>query len=238
MDNEEKKKKKGLFSKIKGAMTYDPATDNTGVNKSTYFYGILFIFLIVAALAIKLSPSDSKKVKSTPKEVDNKVVTIDYEKDLNAVSDNYELDIVVNKYYFNEYVNIKKQGLNEIINIKKHDSNNTYNQDDVIKEDIDITFTLPQNILKLLSVKSYSDENKYMIETSKWLSVYNELNGTEFTKIISGEISIEFLSDSDNELILQMDLTNLYKNLNYEYDTVTYKLKYYNIGKVNISNNN
>ncbi len=205
--------------------------------KSTYFYGIIFLFLIVVALVVKFIPNKEKEEKSV-KENTTIEETFNYKSLLNNISDNYELDIIINKYYFNEYINIKKQGLNEIIDIKKYDSNNTYNQDDTINEDIDMTFITPQSILRLLNINTYNDGNKYMIESSNYLKLYNELNNTNLEKIVSGEISIEFLSHENNEYVIKMDLTNLYKNLNYDYESVTYNLKFYNINKINLSNNN
>ncbi len=205
--------------------------------KTTYFYGIIFVFIIIVALIVKFVPSKSNDNKTYNENITQEEI-IDYNKVLNDISNNYESDIIINKYYFNEYINVKKQGLNEIINIKKYDSNNTYNQDDIINENIDITFIKPQNILRLINAKTYSNKNKYMIETNNWLNLYNEINNAQLEKTVSGEILIEFISDKDNEYKIEMDLTNLYKNLNYDYQSVIYDMKFYNINKIDISNNN
>lgn len=204
--------------------------------KTSYFYGIIFLLVIIVALIVKFVPSKVVEKKNSNENIILEEL-IDYEKILNDISNNYELDVIVNKYYVNEYINVKKQGLNEIINIKKFNSNNTYNQDDIINEDVDMTFINPLNILKLLNVKTYSDKNKYMVETNRWLKLYNELNGTNIEKSISGEITIEFLSKENDEYKIEMNLTNLYKNLNYDYENVIYNMKFYNINKVNLSNN-
>lgn len=205
--------------------------------KTTYFYGIILVFIIIVAFIVKFTTHNSKEKKACNESVVQEEI-IDYKKVLNSISDNYELDIVINKYYFNEYVNIKKQGINEIINVNKFDSNSIYSQDDMINENIDMVFINPLNILKLLNVQTYSSKNKYIIETNNWLNLYNEINNTKIEKNVTGEISIEFLSKENNEYIIEMDLTNLYKNLNYDYQKVIYNMKFYNINKTILSNNN
>lgn len=233
-----KEKDKGVFSKFKNFIN----KTNEENNNLGYFYGIIFVFLIIFALIIKFTSNNNNN--NTNNDVNlsnqnNKIESvINYKEVLSDISDNYELDISVNKYYFNEYVNVKVEGTNKLINVKKFDSNNTYSQNDKIDEDIDLTFVYPQNILKLLDYQTYSSENKYMFETNKWIELYNEINNTNIEKIISGEIVVEFLSNENNEFIIQMDLTNLYKNLNYNYNNVIYNMKFYNINKIDLSNNN
>ncbi len=233
-----KEKNKGVFSKFKNFIN----KTNEENNNLGYFYGIIFVFLIIFALIIKFTSNNNNNNTNNNVNLsnqNNKIESvINYKEVLSDISDNYELDISVNKYYFNEYVNVKVEGTNKLINVKKFDSNNTYSQNDKIDEDIDLTFVYPQNILKLLDYQTYSSENKYMFETNKWIELYNEINNTNIEKIISGEIVVEFLSNENNEFIIQMDLTNLYKNLNYNYNNVIYNMKFYNINKIDLSNNN
>ena len=207
--------------------------------KLSFFYGIIFVIILVAALIFRLTSRIGENNKDGQNNEKEKTVIVDYETQLNNVS-NYEEDIIINKYYFNEYINIKRQEDNELISIKTHDLNVTYHPDEKVSEEVlrysDMTFVKPENILKLLNVKSYNQSNKYMVETSNWVPLYNELNNTNLEKIISGEISIEFVSCSSDACILTMDLTNLYKNLNYDYESVIYNIKIYNINGIDLTN--
>ena len=70
---------------------------------------------------------------------------------------------------------------------------------------------------------------------SNYNEVYNQINGTQIQKTVSGEVSVEILSSENNELLLSLDLTNLYKNLDYDYEQVIYKIKFYNINGISLA---
>lgn len=215
--------------------------------RNIYFYGILFIFIISVALIMKLTPNEKVVDCSNKKE---ETVVINYQNILKNITNNYEEDITINKYYFNEYVNIKHQLEKEKINIKTINNNETYYikenslykfidnkyeiYNDKIFKETDTSFINPENILKLIDKKTYEKDNTYMIETSSWINLYNEINNTNLSKKITGEILLDFISYKNNELLLKIDLTNLYKNLDYEYENVIYLIKFKNINKVEI----
>lgn len=217
------------------------------------FYGGLFVLIILAALIMKLTPSKVVVNYSNKNQETN--TKISYQDVLKSITDNYEEDVVVNKYYFNEYLNIKVKLQKEKINIKTSNNNETYYIDgnylyklnkenkyetynEKIFKDIDTTFIKPDNILKLIDKKTYEKEDVYTIETTSWIDLYNKINNTNLSKIVTGEISLEFISYKNDELILKMNLTNLYKNLNYEYEDVVYLIKLKNINKVEIEDIN
>ena len=75
-----------------------------------------------------------------------------------------------------------------------------------------------------------------MIETNNWIKLYNEVTNKNIEKKITGEIEITILSNENNELSLLLNLTNLYKNTNYDYIKVIYHIEFYNINNVDLSN--
>ena len=99
---------------------------------------------------------------------------------------------------------------------------------------IDITFVNKTDLLKLLDSKTYSKDNSYMVETSVWIKLYNEINNKNISKLVTGEIEATIASYNEDELNLLLDLTNLYKNLDYDYEKVIYEIKFYNIDKAEI----
>ncbi len=236
---------KGLFSKYR-------SFDNE--KKSTYFYGIAFAILLVAGLILKITSSINNKNKEENPEQEKTVDVINYENYLSKINGNYEEDIKIDDYSKKEYINIKRNNNSELITfvnpvdqdlniVYAKQKSNVYKIENgkytLLKEDIfkdkDITFIKPENLLKLLKNKTYQKDNKYMIETSEWLKLYNEINETSFEKKVTGELEIEVVSLENNELNLSMDFTNLYKNLGYDYSKVVYTLKIYNVGNIDFS---
>ncbi len=200
--------------------------------RNIYFYGALFVFIILTALIIKLIPNKELTVSCSNKE--DIINELTYQEILKNISNNYEEDIIINKYYTNEYINIKKELDKEIINVKKNNINETIynlNNKEEILNDIDITFIKPENILELIYIGTH-DNNKYIINTDSWINIYNKINNTELSKKIDGQITIEFTSYKDNNLSLLIDLTNLYNNLDYNYEKVNYNIEFKNINKI------
>ena len=231
MEEENKKGRKleNLFAKIRSS---------NSETKSTYAYLIMLIIIIIAGVSIKLGSRSENKVNDRV-QTQEQVSTIDYSSELSNFSNNYETGIVINKYYINEYIDVKKSGDNKLLTIKTQNLSGEYNSNDTklkeILKDKDLTFTTPENIAKLLDNKTHSEENKYMIEANKCIEVYNQINNTQIQKTISGEVSVEILSSENDELLLSVDLTNLYKNLDYDYDQVIYKIKFYNKNGVSLT---
>ena len=67
-----------------------------------------------------------------------------------------------------------------------------------------------------------------MIETSAWINLYNIINNKQLEKIVTGEIEVNVISCEENIKVI-LDLTNLYKNLNYDYKKVIYDITFYDI---------
>jgi hypothetical protein len=200
--------------------------------RNIYFYGALFVFIILTALIIKLIPNKELTVSCSNKE--DIINELTYQETLENISNNYEENIIINKYYINEYINIKKELDKEIVNVKKNNINETIynlNNKEEILNDIDITFIKPENILELIYIGTH-DNNKYIINTDSWINIYNKINNTELSKKIDGQITIEFTSYKDNNLSLLIDLTNLYNNLDYNYEKVNYNIEFKNINKI------
>lgn len=239
-------KTKDLFSKYK---QLDPES------KVNYFYIAVFAAIIVMALILKLTGNlNVTKLKDRNEEQSSKTTIeepiedtdLDYEDVISSLGDNYEEDITISLDNDQSVLNIKQVGLGQLINYTNKKQNNMYveyignyykiNNDSAEKldgepfEGIDITFINPTNIIKLINNKTYQKDNSYMIETSAWLELYNNINNKKREKLVTGEIEINMLSYKEGTLELSLDLTNLYKNLDYDYKKVTYNIKFYNIG--------
>lgn len=216
--------------------------------KSAYFYGVLFLFLLVFGVVLKFTGKlDRPKNTNTPTNNDTKEVNkLDCDSIFNKTINNYKEYIVIqydnkksfvdienfnNELYIN-YVNLNDQTLNGKY-FKSNDTlyvlnNNKYEEIDTEIKDIDLTFISPKNILELINANTYKKDNKYMIETSAWINLYNIINNKQLEKIVTGEIEVNVISCEENIKVI-LDLTNLYKNLNYDYKKVIYDITFYDI---------
>jgi hypothetical protein len=216
--------------------------------KSAYFYGVLFLFLLVFGVILKFTGKlDRPKNTNTPTNNDTKEVNkLDCDSIFNKTINNYKEYIVIqydnkksfvdienfnNELYIN-YVNLNDQTLNGKY-FKSNDTlyvlnNNKYEEIDTEIKDIDLTFISPKNILELINANTYKKDNKYMIETSAWINLYNIINNKQLEKIVTGEIEVNVISCKENIKVI-LDLTNLYKNLNYDYKKVIYDITFYDI---------
>ena len=223
-------------------------------SKTLYFYGAIFVILLVFGLVLKLTGKlEHKKPETSNNDQEDVVETnsTDYEEIFNKISNNYEEDVVVYWYdsisYPNTDLNNSKKPLTglykkEFINVKKDEDKEIITYMDLINSkveeelnDIDIIFIKPENILELMSSNSYKKDNKYMIETDNWIKLYNKLTNKNVERLVTGEIKITVLSYENDELKLSLDLTNLYKNLNHICTKVIYDINIYNINNIDLS---
>ena len=216
--------------------------------KGTYFYGTIFLLLLVLGIVLKFTGKlDRPKNTNTPTNNDTKEVNkLDCDSIFNKTINNYKEYIVIqydnkksfvdienfnNELYIN-YVNLNDQTLNGKY-FKSNDilyilNNNKYEEIDTEIKDIDLTFISPKNILELINANTYKKDNKYMIVTSAWINLYNIINNKQLEKLITGEIEADMISCGESIKVM-LDLTNLYKNLNYDYKKVIYDITFYDI---------
>ena len=208
--------------------------------KTTYFYGIIFIFIFIFALILKFTGNlTTKEINKNNNVNEEKLETniTNYDDIFNNISNNYEENIQVDIYDSNfltkEYINVKKDQDKKLITYVDLNKSTIENK---VPDNIDATFITPENIKKLMLSNTYKKDNKYMIETNNWIKLYNEVTNKNIEKKITGEIEITILSTENNELSLLLNLTNLYKNTNYDYIKVIYHIEFYNINNVDLSN--
>lgn len=228
-------------------------------NRTTYFYAIIFLIILLFALISKsVSKGEDKPVTPSNDEINNveeKSSLLDVLKE-----NNFDMKLLVfANNNITEYLIRRESENKELIYKSYNDKGNVYYKNDGtlyelsngkatitnvnIFDDVTKTFLDINNINKLIANKTYEldlteeeyDIKRYKIEVSRVITIFNEYNRKDIKKSVSGE-SILDINYSKNELkAIKLDLTSLYKNLNYDDEKVIYYYEFSNYNEIDIS---
>lgn len=221
------------------------------VGKSTYFYSIVFLIVLGFALFSNFFGStNTKKQETTPVEI------VDQNLFESLKDNNFEIKfLIIKDMEIKKYI-IERESINtEIVTQIYKDTtekyiikeNKVYKDEKIIETSIfdktESFFMNIENIKNLINNKTYEidlkeenyDIKRYKIEMSTLLASYNKISKEDIKKLVSGEIIIDVNYKNKDIESIKMDLTALYKNLEFDYENVIYYIEFSNKGKIKLN---